>query len=227
MPILEANQLREILLHLLPSELGQYAYHVPGEDVSLVSGVETGDGQVVLSSLADGPLQVDSYCYFVFPSQEPFYASVLKCAETSKTISKDTPVAIESSSYSIPQQKRGEMERRRFPAIHTHPPKLSNYFRIVPESGIEIIIERSPSVQIENYVNWGLRQQKNYTLIIDQYNRNGDLDRTSELIAREFAHQDLDIRLRPQQETEQGLTYARLTVRIPSISYVRHIPYPG
>lgn len=229
---LEAKQLRAILSDLLREELGEFAYHIPGEDVLLESGVEIGDTEVVVSSLWGSsnidealPLEAEPGSYLIFSFKNPLYFSSLRVMER-KVIGKHSTVKVEMESGSgITQNTKGEFERKRFPSIRTYPPQLSNYFRMVPNSGIEVTIERSPEIEVKGHTNFGICQKKTFEVIVDQYNREGDLNSTAELIAREFHRDGAIITIRPQQETESGLTFARLSAKIPVVNYVRHIPH--
>lgn len=106
------------------------------------------------------------------------------------------------------------------PAVWIAPPQLPNNRKVRTDSGIELIVQRSPQVsQTQNANLRGVTIKHIWRSYLIQYNRNSTTLEAAQLVLLQFPY--ATVTTRPQTQTKEGLVYEQARVQIPEWAFRR------
>lgn len=105
------------------------------------------------------------------------------------------------------------------PAVWIYPPSLPSYLKIVPGSGIEAVIMRSPDVKVSGLNNYRSQVTQTWTIALTQYNLSDTTHIATIKLGNYFTY--LTTRFRPQMETPQGIEPEQVLLIIKSYHFLR------
>lgn len=110
------------------------------------------------------------------------------------------------------------------PAIWIVPPQLPSQYKIQKKLGVECIIFRTPE-KVEFCKMGASRKKKetNWEVVLTQFDTQKSLDRALTIIGRAFHAPN--VKIRQQQQTEDGLILEQARVYLPALELVRSIVF--
>jgi hypothetical protein len=204
------KQLRDVLASLLADDLGEYRYRVPGEDIQLTSAVSIGDTSIDFQFKSTASLtNLSTGNYITFQNTDnPLAPTALEV-----TSSGSSTVNIVAATSAIADSSVGTVELTRVPSIRVIPPQIANYWEMVPGSGVECVIHRDPvAMNARGHGAPGYSELGVYRVVCDQHNTNESIYPVAQKLNREFRKRGTNLRVRPQEQTDEDLFYARATL---------------
>jgi len=106
------------------------------------------------------------------------------------------------------------------PAVWISPPQLPNNRKVKTDSGIELIVHRSPQVsQKQNAGLKGVTIKHIWQVFLVQYDRRQTTLEATQLLLSQFPY--TTVTTRPQMQTKEGLVYEQARVNVPEWVFQR------